>query len=267
MQVHWNWAPSVVIGMGLWTAAYLWLAGPLARKRGWGTAPSRTRQLAFHFGTLVGVLALTSPLDELGDDYLFSAHMVQHLLLLYVTAPCWLIGMPEWLPEAVLPRGLLALARRVTSPTGAFLSFAGVTLAWHLPALYGLAQDHEGVHIAEHLMYLGAGLIGWWPIAGPAAGLMARPGAPVRMLYLFILALPCSLLGAVLTFAQAPIYKYYVGVPHPFGLSVVEDQRLGGLLMWVPTHMLLLTCLTIIGAGWLNGKNAETSAGWRSPIS
>ena len=124
-----------------------------------------------------------------------------------------------------------------------------------MPSVYGLAQGQEAVHIIEHLMYLGAGLIGWWPIVGSASGALARPSAPARMLFLFALAFPCSLLGAILTFAQSPLYGYYTRVPRVFDLSVVADQRLGGLLMWVPTHMLLLLCLTIIAGQWLNRRN------------
>ena len=258
MDLSWNLAPSVLIGMGLWTAAYLLITGRWRRERGWGAPPSTWRQAAFHLGTLVGLLALVSPLDELGDEYLFSAHMVQHLLLLYVTAPCWLLGTPEWLPSLVVPTRWLSAARRIAGSGGTLIVFAGVLLAWHLPAAYGFAQEHEAAHIVEHLMYMGAGLIGWWPIAGPADSVLGRPSAPARMLYLFAMALPCSFLGAMLTFAQTPLYGYYVAAPHVFGLSVLEDQRLGGLLMWVPTHMLLLVCLTIIGGQWLNGKEPTT---------
>jgi putative membrane protein len=257
MQMTWNFEPSVLIGMSLWTLAYVAVTGPLRRRNRWGAAPAAWRQAAFHLGTLVGTLALISPLDQLGDEFLFSAHMVQHLLLLYVTAPFWLLGMPHWLPGLALRGRLLGLARRVMRPPMAWVAFAGMLLFWHVPSIYGLAQDYEAVHIAEHLLYLGAGLIGWWPIAGPAAGALPRPSAPGRMLYLFALALPCSLLGAILTFAQSPLYAYYAEAPRAFGLTVVEDQRLGGLLMWVPTHMVLLLCLTIIAGQWLSGRNEE----------
>jgi cytochrome c oxidase assembly factor CtaG len=257
MELTWNLQPSVLIGMGVWTAAYLLLTGRWRKSRAWGAAPSGWRQAAFHAGTLIGTLALISPLDELGDGFLFSAHMVQHLLLLYVTAPCWLLGIPGWLPGLALRRKWLRLARGLTRPAVAFTTFAGMLLFWHVPSVYGLAQDQEAVHITEHLMYLGAGVIGWWPIMGPAVGVLQRPSAPARMLFLFALALPCSLLGAILTFAQSPLYVYYTQAPRVFGLSVVADQRLGGLLMWVPTHMLLVLCLTIIAGQWLSGRTDE----------
>jgi putative membrane protein len=255
MELTWNFQPSVLIGMAIWTIAYAAITGPLRQRNRWGAAPAAWRQAAFHVGTLVGTLALVSPLDELGDEFLFSAHMAQHLLLLYVTAPGWLLGIPDWLPALALRGNLLGLARQMTRPAAALAVFAGVLFIWHVPSIYGLAQEHEAVHIAEHLTYLGAGLSGWWPIAGAAASVLPRPSAPGRMLFLFALALPCSLLGAILTFAQSPLYSYYTQVPRVLGLSVVADQRLGGLLMWIPTHMLLLLCLTIIAGQWLSGRN------------
>jgi cytochrome c oxidase assembly factor CtaG len=255
MELTWNFAPSVLVGIALWTIAYVTITGPLRQRKRWGASPAVWRQAAFHLGSLIALLALISPLDELGDGFLFSAHMIQHLLLLYVTAPCWLLGIPDWLPGLALRGKLVRLARQATRPPLAYAIFAGMLLFWHVPSIYGLAQDYEGVHVTEHLMYLGAGLIGWWPIAAPARSALPRPSAPARMLFLFALALPCSLLGAILTFAQTPLYSYYAHAPRVLGLSVVADQRLGGLLMWVPTHMLLLLCLTIIAGQWLSGRN------------
>lgn len=92
LKVGWTWYPSVVIGFSIWTLLYV-----LAIRRGKPT--SLTQQTVFHMGTLVGLIALVSPLDELGDEYLFSAHMVQHLLLMFVTPPLWLLGTPAWMVD------------------------------------------------------------------------------------------------------------------------------------------------------------------------
>ncbi len=266
-QVGWGFHSSVLIGMALWTAAYVLVTGPWRSRYGWGDAPGPLRATVFHFGTLVGLLALSSPLDPLGDDYLFSAHMLQHLLLMYVTAPCWLLGTPGWLPGLLIPRRLQAAARRVTSPAVALCVFAGVTLGWHVPGVYSLAQAHEWLHIVEHLTFIGAALIGWWPIAGPASVSLPRSPAPIRMLYIFFMAMPCTLLGAILTFAGRPLYSYYVQAPHPFGLGVLDDQRLGGLLMWVPTHVILLVCLSIIAGNWLSSQDTSPNLPADNPAS
>lgn len=256
-EVGWSFYPSVLIGMAVWTAGYV-LVIRIGRRSG-KPAVGPWRQAAFHLGTLAALLALISPLDELGDEYLFSAHMTQHLLLMYVTASCWVLGFPGWLVDAsggtVLRQGL----RTLLSPAVALIIFSGVMLVWHVPALYDVAEDHEWVHITEHLTYIGAAMIGWWTILGPGTRLLPVRSAPLRILYGFLIAMPGTLLGAALTFAGTPLYQYYRTVPHPFGLTALADQQLAGLIMWIPTHMILLLCLVIIGARWLNHERAGHS--------
>jgi putative membrane protein len=253
-EVGWSLYPSVLIGMALWTAGYLLVLRE--GHRAGRPAVSQWRQAAFHLGTLAGLLVLISPLDELGDEYLFSAHMTQHLLLMYVTASCWVLGFPGWLLDAasggVLRRGV----QTVLSPVAALIIFSGVMLVWHVPAIYGAAEDHEWIHITEHLTYIGAAMIGWWPILGPSTRLVPARSAPLRILYGFLVVMPGTLLGAVLAFAGTPLYEYYRTVPHPFGLTALADQQLAGLIMWIPTHMILLGYLAVIGARWLNREHA-----------
>lgn len=255
----WAWYPSVLIGISVWTAAYLILTGPLRRRHGWGETPKRWQHIAFHFGTLILLLALISPLDELGDKYLFSAHMLQHLLMMFITPPLWLLGSPTWLIDIILPKQLVALAVWITRPITAFVVFAGVMYIWHFPLLYNLAQSDEGLHIFEHLMYIGASLIGWWPAAAQAGSVIPKPSAPVSMLYLFLLAISCTALATILTFSSQPLYAVYIESPRMIGISVLEDQHLGGLLMWLPTHMIILFALGITFFKWFNGsENRQT---------
>ncbi len=250
LDVGWSLYPSVVIGMCLWTVLYV-----LAIRRGRPTP--LVQQIAFHTGTLAGLLALISPLDELGDRYLFSAHMVQHLLLMFVTAPLWLAGSPGWLVEKIIPRRWIASVRRLTSLTPAFLVFVGVMWFWHIPSIFELAQENEPIHIIEHLTFLGAALMGWWPVFAPETPKLPRPESPALILYTFLLALPCTGLAALLTFATAPLYPFYGQVPHIFGLNALQDQHLGGLLMWLPTHMILLLALGITFWKWFRDSSRQ----------
>ena len=267
LQVGWSWHPSVLIGMALWTVAYMRTTGALRQRNRWGAAAAPWRAWAFHVGTLVGIVALLSPLDTLGDKYLFSAHMLQHLLLMYVAAACWVLGTPGWLVARILPRRVLPLVRTMTRPAYALAVFAGVTLGWHIPGAYALAKDHEWVHIIEHLMFIGAAMIAWWPILGPITAALPRPAAPIQMLYLFVMAMPCTLLGAILTFADRPLYGFYMTAPHAFGIDALDDQRLGGLLMWIPTHMILLVGLIVIAGKWLNHREASSQIPVDEPAS
>ena len=243
-QVGWSLYPSVLIGFGMLTLLYSWA------NRGWHTPLSQ--RLAFHLGTLIGLLALVSPLDELGDEYLFSAHMIQHLLLIFVTAPLWLIGTPSFLVDEIIPKPLEKPFRRLVTPISAFLLFTSVIWFWHIPTIYEAAQRNELIHILEHLSFIGAALIGWWPVLGPRSRKILKPNPPLRLLYLFLLAIPCTSLAALLTFADTPLYPFYVSAPHIFGLDVLQDQRLGGLFMWLPTHMVLLTALGFTFFTWFN---------------
>jgi putative membrane protein len=247
LQVSWTWYPSVVIGFSLWTFLYVWVNR--------GKRISLAQQVAFHLGTLAGLLALVSPLDELGDEYLFSAHMVQHLLLMFVTAPLWLLGAPGWLVDALVPKGLAGLVKRLAGPLPAFVIFVGVMWFWHIPAVFEMAQENQPLHILEHLTYIGGALLGWWPVFGAEPSQLPKPAPPLRMLYLFLLALPCTGLAAILTFARAPLYAFYTTIPHIFGLDALQDQHLGGQLMWLPTHMFLLLAIAVTFFKWF--KQAE----------
>jgi putative membrane protein len=257
LQLEWTWYPSVVIGFTLWTLAYLAALGPLRPRQAQG--PGWQRQIAFHAGTLIALLALVSPLDELGDEHLFSAHMLQHLLLMFATAPLWLVGLPGWLVERIFPGALRRAVTLFTHPVASFTVFAGVMVFWHIPAIYQIAQTNEGIHIFEHLTFIGGALIGWWPVAGPSSPSFPRTAAPVRVLYTFLLAFPCTALAAILTFATAPLYPFHAQGGQLFGLTPLEDQRLGGLMMWFPTHMVILFALGVTFFRWLGSENRQAA--------
>ncbi len=260
LKVGWMWYPSVVIGFSIWTTLYV-----IAIKRGKPTP--LMQQIAFHLGTLAGLIALVSPLDELGDEYLFSAHMVQHLLLMFITAPLWLIGTPGWLIDGIIPKRLTKSVKWLASPASAFAAFILVIWFWHIPAFYEMAQESEGVHIFEHLTFIGAALIGWWPVAGAEKSPIPKPEPPIRMLYLFLLAIPCTALAAILTFAHTPLYPFYVTAPHPFGLNALQDQHLGGLIMWVPTHMFLFLALAITFLKWFADSDRQAEQDFLKSLS
>jgi cytochrome c oxidase assembly factor CtaG len=259
LSIGWTWYPSVVIGFSLWTLLYI-----LAIRQGERTP--LTQQIAFHAGTLLGLIALVSPLDELGDEFLFSAHMVQHLLLMFGTAPLWLIGTPGWLVNKIIPKAWINSIKLLAAPMSAYVAFVVAMFFWHVPFIYEMAQENEAIHIIEHLTYIGAGLIGWWPVMGANKAHIPKPEPPTRMLYLFLLALPCTALASILTFAHSPLYAFYITASHPFGLDALQDQRLGGLLMWLPTHMFLLLALGITFLKWFTSLDSEKNAFAKSSL-
>jgi len=266
----WELEPSILVGLAVWTLAYLALTGRLRRRYPVVGPASRARQAAFHAGTLIALVALVSPLDYLADHFLLSAHMVQHLLLLMVAPPLWLIGLPPVnLAENAIPGGLRRLLVLVTHPIFAFILYNAVLFGWHIPQAYDAALYHPGWHILEHLSFLAVAFLGWWPVLGCLPRLVPRAGEPAQLFYLFLMMLSSTLLGAVLTLAKNPIYPFYLnapgvvnglvlppaaGGPRLWGLLPLADQQISGLIMWIPGNMLYFGALMVVLSGWLRGQ-------------
>ena len=170
--LQWNFDSILVFGIALFTAAYFYALGPLRRRYGWAEAVDRGQVAWFVAGTVVIFIALCSPLDTLGDDYLFSAHMIQHMLLAIVAPPLWLLGTPDWMLAPLFRRAsVLRVAKWLTNPIVAFGLFNANLWLWHVPALYDATLTNEQIHIFEHLTYIVFGVLLWWPILSPVRAL------------------------------------------------------------------------------------------------
>jgi putative membrane protein len=240
----WNWDPSVLVGSAALIGVYLAALGSRLTKRA----------LLFVAGVLAAVFALVSPLDVLGDTYLFSAHMLQHLLLLQVTPPLLLLGLPAWLAKKITdwpPAG--RIERILGQPWLAWLLGMGTMWTWHLPALYNATLADEGIHIVEHVSFLVTSTIFWWPVLSPVTERRLPP--PATLLYLVAAIVAGDMLGSLVTFTAPGVYNYL----HPldtlgvlpllrtgWGLSPVVDQQLGGLAMSILGDLVYL-------CGILNG--------------
>jgi putative membrane protein len=252
----WSWEPSVILGCLLLAGLYLGAAGPwrrsLQRRVGLAEAPlSRGKTAWFMGGLVVVLLALISPLDEIGDTYLFSAHMVQHLLLILAAAPMLMLGTPDWMLSPLLRNPTIRrISRWLTNPVAAFLIFNINFAAWHFPALYQATLLNENIHILEHLLFLATAVLNWWPVIGPAPELPRLP-YPGQMLYLFLEAIPGTVLGAIFVFADGPLYPFYVSAGRLFGLSPDVDQQLGGLIMGTVGSLVYLAALGGVFTAWL----------------
>ena len=244
------WDPdlSVLIGCAALLAAY-WAAhrGDLSRA-GWFVA-----------GVTVMLFALTSPLDTLGDEYLFSAHMIQHLLLELAVPPLLLLGITPRFARAVLDRRPLGRIERVLgSPLVAWTLGIATLALWHLPWLFDAALGNEYIHIVEHLCFMVTATIFWWPVLAPLPQYRISP--LLAQLYLFGGAMASTLLGIWLTFAPTVLYAPYL---HPddslhlaallrvgWGLTPAVDQQVGGLLMWVVGGFVFLAAMVALFLQW-----------------
>lgn len=262
LPLDWHGDPVVVAMLGALAGAYL--AGVRrVRRRGGSVPAARVRWFAAAAGVLV--LALCSPVASVSDRR-FSVHMVQHLLLTYGAAPLLAFAAPVTLalqaagPGRARQRLLAVLHSRavaaVTHPVVAWVAFAAVMYATHFSGLYDASLGNPAVHGAEHLLYLGAAVLFWWPVVrrDPVPG---RFPWPARLLYL-VAAMPLqSLLGLAIFSSDRPLYPHYVAtLGH---VAAVDDQHLAGAIMWVGGDLLMLTAIGVALAAWFRHEERATA--------
>lgn len=250
----WSFEPWVIAAFLLTSGIYI--AG-LRRMR---TRPARLQIASFAAGMVTLAVTLLSPIHRLGSE-LFSAHMTQHELLMLIAAPMLVLGRPgtpmlwafplslrTWLARSINSSMVEQSWSAVSAPIAAWLVH-GVTLwLWHLPVLYQATLDSEWVHAAQHATFLGTALLFWWALLHGRGGRMSY-GAAVA--YVFTTAVHTSILGALLTCTSKLWYPIYDGRTAAWGLSALEDQQLGGLIMWVPAGAVYIAIGLWLFAGWL----------------
>jgi putative membrane protein len=252
----WQFEPTLLAAMILGVGLYLFVVGPHGKRRRLGPPVSRYRIVAFMSGLLVIFVALASPIDSIGEHYLFSIHMVQHLTLMFVAAPLITVGIPPWAIR-LLPysKNVHSATRFLTLPMVAFLVSSGVFLIWHAPPFYEGALENSVIHEFEHISILAVGILMWWPALSPVRALPAL-SVPAQLLYFFVLPIPTSIVGALITFAGDPLYSSYADAPRLWGLSASLDQEIAGLLMWVPGKLIFWTAMGIAFFRWFSDEDA-----------
>jgi putative membrane protein len=248
----WSWDPGVVIPLAL--TAFLYARGA-RRSRG----VTSTQMFLFWSGWFVLAWSLISPLHPLGEA-LFSAHMAQHELLILVAAPLLVMARPLvpllWGLPAPWRRGLGQWAKRdsvqrswrgVTRPFTAWWIHAAALWVWHAPPLFQATLQNEWIHAAQHISFFGSGLLFWWALFF-AHG---RVNYGASFLYIFTTAVHTSILGALLTFAGTVWYPAYRATAPVWGINPLEDQQIGGLIMWVPAGVVYLAAGLAVFAMWI----------------
>ena len=252
LPYEWSWSlhPSVLLGTGLLGALYFYGIGPLRRRHGWSPPASPTQILSFCGSLVVLLISLNGPIHDLSDYYLFSVHMVQHLVLTLVFPPLFLAGIPAWLLRHLLVRrGVRPIARLLTRPWFAAVLFSATIAVWHLGPAYDLMMRNHDVHIATHLLFMVTATLMWWPVMSPLPEL-PRLSPLLAMLYLFLVGIPMQLVGALITFAGEVLYPWYLAAPRTAGLSPLDDQQLGGLLMWIPGNLWIFAAIGVVFFTW-----------------
>jgi putative membrane protein len=289
-QIGWtNWTvhPSTVIGLAVLGGLYAWRAKQVEtdeRRETRGDSvealsalvsriahpsrrsPSGLQKLSFYAGLFVIFASLNGPLHDLSDYYLFSAHMVQHLLLSLLVPPLLIGGLTgEMLRPLVRHPAAFALARRVTRGAAAFAIFNVVVAVWHIPEVYGTAMAYHPVHILQHLMFMATATLMWWPILSPLPEL-PRLAYPGQMLYCFLMSLPMSIIAIYITMADHVLYTAYASAPRVWGIAPQMDQYIGGLIMWIPGGLFFYVVMTFVFFRWAKHQEDSTASAqvdWR----
>lgn len=263
----WDLHASVVLGCLILGLGYLWLTGPLRRRLSLGPPPTRWQKAAFAASLATLMVALNGPIHHLSDYYLFTAHMVQHLLITQVFPPLLLLGLPGWLVTFLLrPRWLRAPAYVLTRPLVAYVLYNGMMVLWHIPSMYDWAMRDHDMHVVEHLGFMATAVIAWWPVTG-ASEVLPRPSYPMQVLYLFLLTVAMKITGAVIALQNDLIYTFYAAAPRVFPISPTGDQRFGGLIMWVIGDSALWLAMGVVFWRWARrDKTARPGALETGPL-
>jgi putative membrane protein len=238
---------------GVAAVAAVWLAAWRAR----GERPSRPHAMRFAGALATLLVTLNGPLHALADGYLFSAHMVQHLALTLIVPPLALTGLPGWMTDALLEarwaRSVTAVLGLATRPLVALAAYTVALVVWHLPGPYDAALEHHGLHIVQHVTLIAASVLAWWPVLSPSRRLPPLPyGA--QILYLFVFGMPMTVVAAMVTGADDLLYGFYAAAPRVASLDPLADQRLGGVLMWVPAGVIPLVAFTVVFFRWAHAE-------------
>ena len=216
-----------------------------------GAPIATTRQRAsFVSGVLVLWIMSDWPLHDIAETYLYSAHMIQHMLMAFVAAPLFLLATPRWLADLLVGDGS-RVARAllwITRPVAAGVIFNLVTIMLHWPAAVRLSVRSGPTHYSMHLLLFCAALLMWMPICGPIEE--RRLVAPAKMLYLFLQSIVPTVPAGWLTFAENPVYKVYDHEPRLWGISVLSDQQAAGAIMKIIGGFFLWTVIAVVFFRW-----------------
>jgi putative membrane protein len=248
---HWHNEPYLIGGLILMAWAYALATGPLRHRIAPGTPFPRARAWCFYSSVLLFYLAVGSPLDQIGERFLFSAHMVQHQLLMYPSAVLWVVGLPSWLVDTLARRAHLErIGYVVTRPIIAGLIFVLTQSIWHAPALYDWALQNRFVHVLEHVTFFGSAVIYWWPLLNVST-VWPTVRYPVQMLYLLGVVIGMTPLAAFITFTDDILYPTYEFAPRLINtFSAADDQLMAGVLMKLGGMLVTFAAFAFVFFRW-----------------
>jgi cytochrome c oxidase assembly factor CtaG len=256
--LSWAWRPEIIVTLGLAAAVHLVGRWRLKRRGATGLV-NLWRSVSYLSGLAVLWIGLMSPIDVLSGQF-FYMHMIQHLLLVMIAPPLLLLadpmpimlwGLPaplrlevgRWLrPEATFRRAL----RTLSAPGLVWFYFVATLVGWHDPNLYNLTLVSDLVHDLEHLTFFGTAMLFWWHVIGAAPHIHKRLSRGMRAAYALSVVPVNALTGISIAFASEPTYTYYTTIPRLGRMTALQDQMLGGVIMWIPGSMMYIIAALVL---------------------
>ena len=246
----WHPHPDVWALVVLLEGAYL-----LAVTRGQGA--SRRKVTAYTCGVLVIWLASDYPIHDLAEHYLYSLHMVQHLLLTLVAAPLLLLGTPAWLFDKLLsPKWLRSAVRGAAKPVPNLLQFNTILVLSHWPLIVTATLRHHPLHFVAHAVLLTSAIVMWLPVVSPSPREVPRLAPLAQMVYLFLQTIIPTIPASFLTFGRTLLYPIYGTFPRLWGASAITDQQVAGLIMKIGAGAYLWIVIAVIFFKWYAREEA-----------
>jgi putative membrane protein len=251
------WHPEVLAWVVLLQAAYLLMVGPLRRGFHWGAPVPINRQIYASIGFWIVYLAEGTPLHVIAENYLFSAHMLQHVLMTMVMPPLVLLGMPAWFYRPLLRwRPTAVIFRFLTNPVVGLLLFSLIFGIWHMPVAYQAVLFSHTFHIAQHGILVFTAFMMWWSIASPV------PEAPPlseggQMIFIFLAGVMQIAVHGLITFAEHPIYHFYENAPRLWGIDPMTDQQFSGMIMNIGGMIVMITVWAIVFFRWAGRESDD----------
>jgi putative membrane protein len=256
--VSWPVDLTVYVGLVALFLGHAWLAGTVSDAR-------RKHSLYFGLGLVTLWVALETPIDTISDHYLDSVHMLQHVLLGFVAPPLMLLGLsPQMIGRLVRLPGV----RAITEPVPAQVIAGVVMIAWHLPPLYDATLYSEPLHVVEHLSFIAAGVVMYWPML-EATSAYARwhmsPGA--KLLYMLVATLPQDGVALALIFSRVPFYEYYTHAPRLIdSLTPIIDQTVAGAVLMILGKATLAVAAIAVFFRWFSADAPASQLNLESDI-
>jgi putative membrane protein len=247
--------------LGLIELAYLFAVHRRARRAradvGAETPTSPFQIGAFSAGMLLLLVASDWPVHDVAEGYLYSVHMLQHMLFTLGAASLLLLGTPEWMARALLsPKWLLATVRFLSRPIIGLVQFNLILVLSHWPLVVEATVQHHPLHFVAHAVLLVSALLMWMPVLSPLRE-VPRAKPLFQMLYLFLQTVVPTVPASFLTFGKKPLYHVYETFPRLWGISALDDQLTAGLIMKIGGGLFLWTVIAIIFFRWYSAEEAE----------